>query len=379
MTLFYLLTILFTVLYIGLVSYLLYQWNYISAEPSEHPEPKPLVSIVIAVRNEEENILKCVQSCLDQKYPSERYEIIIVDDQSEDSSYELIEQLKNPKIILMRLGVFRRTTIKGSKKKALAYGITHAKGEIILTTDADCLVPEHWISSMVNYFSTPEIKLVSGPIKIIETGRFINRLQALDFSGNGLINAAGLHSRLFYLCNAANLGYRKEVFLEGDAFENNYNIASGDDIYLVDKISKSYPNGITFAKSQNAIVETSAMSDWSGFITQRLRWAGKMRHITDQKLKIIPAIVWIQRLLIYALLITGISTYNSQWILISFSCIILQYLTDFILQMDANRFYKIKNWEIWFVPMAFIHSVYFLVIGVLSLLPIHTEWKGRRI
>lgn len=340
---------------------------------------KPTVSIVIAARNEENLIINCIQSCLDQNYPESLLEIIVVDDQSEDDTYQLVADLQESRVVLMRLGVYKRTTIKGSKKKAIAYGINHAKGEIICTTDADCIVPKNWIATMIRHFEDPSVKLVSGPVKIIESASLINRFQVLDFSANGLVNAVGIFTKKFCLGSAANLAYRKDTYLEIDAFENNYHIPSGDDVLLMQHIKKRYPHGIVFAKSQDAIIETYGKRNWSAFINQRLRWAGKMDIVTDFNLKLIPVLVWIQRLFIYGLLILSIVLKEPSLFLISFCCLILQWLVDFILQMDACKFYKIRKWEIWFVPIAFLHSFYFLFLGVLSKLPLTNQWKGRRI
>ncbi len=372
-------SILFTLVYIALIVYLIYQWNKIRPNDQITIAQAPYVSIVISARNEEDHILECIHSCLNQDYPKHLLEIIVVDDQSEESTYELVESIEDSRLVLMRLGVTRRTTIKGSKKKALAYGINHAKGEIICTTDADCIVPEHWVNNMVSYFSDPRIKMVSGPVKILEEDGFINRFQSLDFSTNGLINAAGIHTKQFYLANAANLAYRKQVFLEEDAFENNYHIASGDDVFLMEKIRTKYPDGIAFVKLQSATVETRGLTNWSTFISQRLRWAGKMSIIKDWTLKGFPAFVWMQRVLLLTLFIIGLIQSDIKFILISFSCFILQWLVDFILQIDACRFFKIRNWEIWFVPIAFLHNIYFIALGILSWLPIPTDWKGRRV
>jgi cellulose synthase/poly-beta-1,6-N-acetylglucosamine synthase-like glycosyltransferase len=370
---------LFTFFYILLLAYLIYHWHRIASIAQDMIPIQPVVSIIICARNEEEHILGCIQSCLDQSYPEHLTEIIVVDDQSEDSTYEIVEALDDPRVKLMRLGVQRRTTIKGSKKKALAYGINHAKGEIIFTTDADCRVPKDWVKNMVGSFSNQKIKLVSGPVKIIETKKFLNRFQALDFAGNGLVNAAGIQTKQFYLANAANLAYRREVFLEGDVFENNYNIASGDDVFLVEKIKTMYPEGIAFAKSKDSIVETHAMSTWRELIGQRLRWAGKMSFMKDSKLKLLPAFIWFQRVFSLGSLITGIVLKDVNLMMISFSCVVLQWVIDFILQLEACRFYNIKKWELAFAPIALLHSIYFILLGILSWLPLATEWKGRKV
>lgn len=336
-----------------------------------------MVTILIAARNEEDSILACIQSCLNQNYPSNKLEVIVVDDQSEDDTYDLLESFEDPRFVHMRLGVYKRTTIKGSKKKAIAYGVNHAKGELIFTTDADCLVAPDWIQSMIPFFNDPKVKLVSGPVKITNRSSLIARFQTLDFSANGLVNAAGIKSGLHYLCSGANLAYRKQVFLEHNVYEDNYHIASGDDIFLLEKIKSVYPDGIVFSKLANSIVETQAVSNWTDLIKQRLRWAGKMRHITDWNLKWIPALIWIQRILLLSFLVVAISLGSVNYILASITAIMLQLLLDFLLQYDACRFYKISKWQIWFIVLEPLHTIYFILLGIASWLPVSIEWKGR--
>lgn len=336
-----------------------------------------MVTILIAARNEEDSILACVRSCLNQNYPSNKLEVIVVDDQSEDDTYDLLESIEDPRFVRMRLGVYKRTTIKGSKKKAIAYGVNHAKGELIFTTDADCIVSPDWIQTMVPFFNDPKVKLVSGPVKIKHPSSFIARFQALDFSANGLVNAAGIKSGFHYLCSGANLAYRKQVFLEQNVYEDNYHIASGDDIFLLEKIKTVYPDGIVFSKLADSIVETQAISNWSDLIKQRMRWAGKMRHVTDWNLKWIPAIIWIQRILVLSFLVVSIYLGSINYILTGITAIMLQLLLDFLLQYDACRFYSISKWQIWFIILEPLHTLYFILLGVASWLPVSIEWKGR--
>ena len=154
---------------------------------------------------------------------------------------------------------------------------------------------------------------------------------------------------------------------------------SGDDVFLIHKIKENYPDGIAFAKTTEAIIKTHALKDWSSFFKQRLRWAGKMSLMKDWSLKWIPTWVWLQRVSIIVFLILGIILKDLNLILITGSCWFIYWLADFILQYDACRFYNIKKWQIWFFPVALFHSFYFILIGILSWLPITSDWKGRRV
>lgn len=368
-----------SIAYSALIAYFLYHWKKSVPLSENTAGHQSSTSIVIAARNEEDHILDCVHSCLRQTGLNQNTELIVVDDQSEDDTYDLLKDLEYPQFRLMRLGVYKRTTIKGSKKKALAYGINHAQGDLILTTDADCVVNEKWVTQMIAYFKNPDIQMVCGPVRIYRPKTFLDYLQALDFSANGIINAAGINAGSHYLCSAANLAYRKSAFLNSDAFENNYDIASGDDVFLIGKMIEQYPNGICFAAQHEAIVDTYPIQSWLGFWSQRLRWAGKMRHIKSWKMSALSGFVWIQRIsmvtaFILAILLNSLHT----WILFALAFCI-QFISDFILQYQANQFFNIPAWKKWFFPVWLIHNLYFIIIGLFSWLPLSQDWKGRKV
>ncbi|MBK8954511.1 MAG: glycosyltransferase [Saprospiraceae bacterium] len=365
--------------YAAVIGYFIHHWKKLLKETGPEKFQKLTCSIIIPARNEEENILSCVQSCLRQKDLQIPPEVIVVDDQSEDDTYDVLKDLEHPQFKLMRLGVYKRTTIKGSKKKALAYGINHAQGEIILTTDADCLVQEKWAGGLLAYFEQSKVQLMSGPVGIHNPQSFLDYFQALDFSGNGLINAAGIHAGTHYLCNAANLAYRKDAFLHSCAFDNNYEIASGDDIFLIEKIKLNHPDGISFAPCSDVLVETHALPGWRALISQRLRWAGKLRLMKNLKLSFLSAFVWIQRagMFISLALVLYSDTYLS-WILAT-ATLIIPCISDFILQFHATKLYQINHWKKWFLPVWIVHNFYYLGIGLISCLPVSINWKGRKV
>lgn len=373
------LDLLFTLIYIGIIIFFLIYWSKISGKTKRKQHFQADVSIVIAARNEEEHILNCLQSCLAQTNPYGELEVIVVDDQSEDDTYDLLKEIKDPRFVPMRLGVYKRTTIKGSKKKAIAYGINHAKGQIIFTTDADCRVPEHWVSSMIEYFKDPKKMLVSGPVKIHNPESFLDYFQSLDLSGNGLINAVALQHSHFHLCNAANLAYRKSLFLDSNAFDDNYQLASGDDVFLVRKAHQLHPAGIAFAKKKESIVSTDSVKSLSSLLSQRIRWAGKMSYITNWKLKLLTALVWIQRMLVYGAPVVFLIMDEMSLALAAFGILFIQWIADFILQWNSNKFYETPNWIKWYLPVSFMHGFYYLFIGLSSIFPIGVHWKGRKV
>ncbi|HRH99538.1 MAG TPA: glycosyltransferase [Saprospiraceae bacterium] len=367
--------------YLALLTTYLYSWNKIptfSSSVAHSPHPK--VSIIIPARNEEDHILNCVRSCLNQTYPSELIEIIVIDDQSEDNTYSLLEdEIKVPGFKLMRLGVHKRTTIQGSKKKAIAYGVSHASGDIILTTDADCTVPTDWVNKFVQYAKKNEKILITGPVMVSEANGLINIFQQLDLSVNSLINAAGMHNGLHQLGSAANLMYQKASFLELSPYEDNFHIASGDDVFLIQKMKERFPQGMSFIKSKEAIVETKACTSWRELISQRLRWAGKTKYLKNYKINFIAAVVWLNRILPWLGLTVSIILSFKDLLICSVSCILLSWIIDFIILWQATKFFNKQKLLWYFVPIQLIYNCYFLLLGMLSFLPLQLEWKDRKI
>lgn len=181
----------------------------------------------------------------------------------------------------MRLGVIGKTTIQGSKKKAISYGVAHAQGTLILATDADCVLPENWVETIVTYYELNASKFIVGPVQIKNGKGFLGIFQMLDFMNSFLINASGIKSGLHYLCSAANIAYDKNTFIQINAYDTNHHISSGDDIFLIHKMKSLFPHDIHVLKSVETIVETKAEIDLKHFISQRLRWANKMKFNKD--------------------------------------------------------------------------------------------------
>ncbi|MDQ3143227.1 MAG: glycosyltransferase [Bacteroidota bacterium] len=367
-------------LYVCLILFYLFHWKKIPKFISESPtECYTKVSIVIPARNEEEHIQSCIEHCLKQNYPAQLLEIIVVDDQSEDNTPNILEEILDPRFKFMRLGVFKKTTIQGSKKKAISYGVNHASGDLIICTDADCLPGVDWVKSMVLYYQKHTPKIICGPVKIKTPHTFIEKFQALDFAISNLINAAGIKGKLHYLCNGANLAYEKLAFIESAAYDTNQHIASGDDIFLLNKIKKLYPQSIHYIKSEEAIVETQSVKTISEFIQQRLRWAGKVKHLSDVTLIALSSFIWVFRVVCILTLIVGFVVKIPILIYSSVICIFSRWILDFLIQYHACRNFKILP-LLWWIPiMNIFYTVYYILIGFISWLPIRQEWKGRYI
>ncbi len=255
----------------------------IKLKPSDNEIlPYEFVSIIIPFRNESQNIVTNLKSIESQFYPPDKFEVIYINDFSEDNSLELLQ--KNIKKNNIRvLSVPEDYSQNAHKKRAIRYGIENANGKIVITTDADCLYDEEWLSSMMLSFDSLT-GFVSGPVDFISDDKLFSKFQKLEFAGLVLCGAGLIGSGRPTICNAANIAYRKKAFDEVGGFKDHMNLSSGDDELLMQKISKDSDYKVKFCLGQKAIVKTSANETIGDFFQQRKRWASKGLFYGDKSL-----------------------------------------------------------------------------------------------
>ena len=155
----------------------------------------------------------------------------------------------------------------------------HSTGDIILSTDADCLLPPRWIEIMINHFKK-DVVFVAGPVREKVSASFFSKLEYLEFLGL-ITTAAGLiGSGRPIICNGANLAYRKKAFEAVGGFGLTDN--SNDDESLMNRMVERNVGTIVFAPEADAVVTTQSSNTISSFFTQRIRWANKRGHYEDK-------------------------------------------------------------------------------------------------
>ncbi len=374
MEIFYLLLFLSSLLFSMFILSCYFSWIKIIPEVDELEQGEDRISIVISARNEAANIFNCLSALSKQDYNMSSVEIVIVDDNSEDETVKVVNdfQLKHPeiKIVLLEAGRYDG----GSKKSAITFAIKHTTSDILLMTDADCMAPPSWISSMVQYYNLKECSFLAGPVVLADSESVFKKAQSLEFIGLVGIAAAGIYQQKPIMCNGANLMFSKSVFLEVNGFDSDLKLASGDDTQLLLKISKKYPEKVSFLKDRRAIVSTKNSSSLNEFVEQRKRWAGKIPFALTAYTISIAVIAWIvHALLLVALLILLRDGDINILGKISF---IMVCLTEFALLNSLSGFFR-KRRLLWlFLPMQFFYWIYIVLIGVIA--PLSTfSWKGR--
>ena len=337
--------------YLGLIFKFNYGWDNLKIYEENHITS---VSIVIAARNEESNICNLIDDLKGQIYPSNLIEIIVVDDHSNDNTFELLKKETFIKVL--------KSDAHG-KKMALNTGVKASNNEIILTTDADCRLPKEWVQKMMAPFVSPSVSLVSGPVDLANPKNWFEKWQRLEFLSLIASAAGAIGINRPFMCNGANMAFRKVDF-----FDLKSNIASGDDVFLLHHV-KQLRREISFVKDPMAIVTTSAKQHLSSFINQRKRWAAKSSSYSDKTARYISILIFMTNLI----LCIGLFL-NYKVTLILF--ILLKLLPDFIFMKKIVCFFNYKNWVYSFLISQLIYPIYIIFIAVSAQLGTF-NWKGR--
>ncbi len=236
---------------------------------NNYPENALTFSILIPVRNEQENITDLLSDIEKLDYPREMFEVLIIDDSSEDETGNLVKSFNAS----YNLQYIQLNGDKKGKKPALELGVSRAKNEIIITTDGDCRVQKDWLKSFNSSFGE-NAKLVVGPVKMKSKGIF-GALQSLDFTILIGYAASLVGMGKPSMSNGANMAYRRAIFMEVNGYQGNHQIPSGDDEFLLLKVAKRFPDSIAFLKNAEGVVDTLPKISFRDFLNQRKRWLSK--------------------------------------------------------------------------------------------------------
>lgn len=361
-------------LYVFLLLFLLYGLRRLPHFCGKNRVPKTAFSILIPLRNEAESLPKLLQSLKQLKYPKELFEVLLINDASEDASEEICTGFisENPQL---NVSLLQNQRSSGSPKKdALTTGIKAAKYAFIATTDADCRLPETWLQELDAVIQNDEAEFVAGPVTVIPKKGFWNGFQELDIFSLQAATMGSFGVDLPIMCNGANLCFSKEAFLKVNGYSGNEGIASGDDIFLLEKFQKA---GLktAFLKSQAAIVETTLQPDLKSLISQRVRWAAKTSAYKSFFGKVVGLTVLLMNLgLVIAFLgfVTGLLPLQALGL-----PFLLKFNADFILIYQGARFFDREKAMKTYFFSSLIYPFFSSYVAVISLFGGYS-WKGRR-
>lgn len=338
--------------------------------------PKTTISIIIPARNEAHNIGFCIRSILNQNYPKELFNIIVVDDHSTDDTCKVVNAFSDDRVRCIRLSEYIEAEegVISYKKKALEAGIGVSMSELIITTDADCVVPAEWLMHMAAIYEKENPVMIVAPVDFTSDNSILQNFQSLDFMSMQGITAAAHKLRLGNMCNGANLVFTRKAYNSVEGYKDIDHLASGDDYLLMMKMHHAYPTRISYLKSQQAIVRTAPQLSWKGFLQQRIRWASKTGKYDDKRLTAILAYVYLFNL---SFLIYGIAAIFYPWmILLWLFVLLIKTESELFYLYPVARFFDKKKDLLFFPLLQPLHIAYIITAGFMGFAGKY-QWKGR--
>jgi glycosyltransferase involved in cell wall biosynthesis len=330
-------------------------------------KPKTKFSIIVPFRNEAENLPKLLDSFSKLNYPNDLFEVILVDDDSE-------EVFSVQSKLVFSVEIIQNVRVSNSPKKdAISTAIQIVKNDWIITTDADCLVNKNWLSALDNYIQLHKVSMIAGAVTYHCKNSFLHHFQQLDLASlqGATIGSFGL--RKGFMCNGANFAYTKSFFQDLNGFDGNDGIASGDDVFLLQKAIAQFPEKVHYLKSENNIVITKPLNDWKSLFHQRVRWASKTGSYQSSFGKALGLVVfggnaglWF---VVYCLLFGKGNFYLLLILLLA------KFIIDFFLIRKTNKF--LKNKTQFFLTSCLLYPFFSVSVALYSLFGKY-EWKGRR-
>jgi cellulose synthase/poly-beta-1,6-N-acetylglucosamine synthase-like glycosyltransferase len=360
---------------------LIYGFDKVDVFKLQDLPAKTKFSVVIPFRNEADNLNKLLDSILKLNYPKSMFEVILVDDNSEDDSILTIQKFLDSKSSKKNSGITRNiriikniTTSNSPKKDAITSAIKVSKHNWIVTTDADCILPKYWLDCFDEHIQINATNCIVAPVTYHGKTSFFNRFQTLDFLSlqGATMGSFGIKKPI--LCNGANFAYLKSEFNALNGFKGNDTIASGDDVFLLEKFLKKDAKKVHYLKSKQVIVTTNPAKNFKSLVNQRIRWASKTSHLNNWFTKFIGLIVILGNLVYVSFL--PLVILNLVAFKIAIALFIIKFCIDFLLLFKVSRFFKQETFLLSFIISSFLYPIFNISIFILSFFKSH-HWKGR--
>ncbi len=341
------------------------QWIQSDEFKAEHNGNQGL-SVIIPFKDEAPNLPALLASLQKQTY--DKWELILVNDQSSDNGLDIIHELLTTFTHPVRI----INSKQAGKKAALLEGVQQAQYDLIVTTDADCTFHAEWLSSLSSYYTKHQPDLLFGPVGIIKKKGVLQRFQQVDFTALQVSGAAAALQQKPIMCNGANLMCNKTLYLQAHIQPA---IASGDDMFLLEWM-KQHNKSVQFIRSTKALVETQSCNGFKAFLQQRARWAAKAPHYKDRQIIFSGIVVTLVNVVLLSSLIVGF--FIPQLLNVFGISILIKSLVDYMLIKAGSYDYKLR---ITLFEIVFWQLVYpFYVITVLLFPLFYTlQWKNRSI
>lgn len=359
--------------YVLLILSLIYGFWKLPKIKQQYVASKVDFSVIIPFRNEAKHLPELLKSIAHLNYEIPKMTFWFVDDASEDDSSKIIEQFHKENSTF-NIHILQNKRVSNSPKKdAIATAISQIQSDWIVTTDADCVLPMNWLAFFNQEIALKQPKMIAAPVTYKEVNSFFKYFQLLDFLSLQGTTIGSFGLQLPFMCNGANLAYQKEAFLEVNGFSGNDNIASGDDVFLLEKFIQKWAKQVVYVKAKSALVQTYAVNSFQELISQRMRWASKSANYTLLRGKLIGLLVLFMNLLFCILPFLLFTTISWKFIA---SIAVIKILIDSILLFQTLQFTQQKFKFFYFLFSTLLYPFFTIFIFFKSLVSSYT-WKNR--
>jgi cellulose synthase/poly-beta-1,6-N-acetylglucosamine synthase-like glycosyltransferase len=348
-----------------------------SRQAAALPGIPPFVTVLIAARDEEDNLPCVLDALMAQDYPRDRMQVVVANDRSADATENVLAEyaarysgtIEYVNVVTVRQGL-------APKKNALLQGLERARGEWIAVTDADSEMGPGWLSSLSREFGE-RTGMVVGFTAYRERGLTLAEgTRALEFSSHGITGAALMGLGFPVIANANNLAYRRRAFDEAGAFGRHEAVVSGDDDFTLQEIHATGKWEVRFCTAPEAMMRTAEPSSWKPFWEQRKRWGSKCIHYRPRQAAFLIAIF-----AFYAsipLLILGGLIFHPAWAVLGLAGLALKSGADFAVMQSGLRLFGLSPLLRFFPLTAVLHIPLILGAVIAGGLGGFT-WKGQKL
>ncbi len=325
----------------------------------------PTATVIVAARNEEENILRCIESLDNLIYPEGKLEIIIIDDKSTDRTGEIIDKYIEGKTKFKKIATNEEIEGLKGKTNALAGALKIANGEIILTTDADCAVNPKWAYITASYY-TPDVGVVNGYTTQLAAGTF-SGMQAIDFIYLQIAAAGTINMNNPISCIGNNMSYRKKAYDEVGGYES-IPFSVTEDFKLLKAIYNLRKYKVIYPLHKDALVTSVACKTYKSLYRQKKRWSVGGLGVPFRGYLVM---VW-GFLANLSMLLTPLF-FSPVWLYLA----VFKVTLDFFVLYHVHKRLEIENVLKYFISFEVYFTLYVVAIPFVLALSRKVIWKER--
>ncbi len=349
--------------------------GFLSGKPQEN---LPSLSVLIAIRNEEKRLAKCLESLEAQNYPEDKLQIVLVNDRSEDRSPEMLETYtKNSKWPVEIVTITETTPNISPKKNALSHGIKKCYNEVIVSTDADCHFGNNWLMELGQAFEedTGMVMGLTSYSKNEDISPLLWGIESLEFFSHAVVASSMVANNFPINTNANNMAYRKKAYEEVQKLESHAHIVSGDDDFLLQKMFSLKHWKLKYLTHPDSQVETEPSLDWKTVWEQRKRWSSKCSHYETKQ---VLFLLWVYLYYCAIFWTTVAGAFKPHFLWLGVGSWVLKSFFDFQVMRKAAQLFHKEKLMYWFVPTA-IFQVAMVVFATLFGSFGSFTWKGQKV